>query len=98
MLGIWADAVSVRLGSVLVVYLVVRFLLAVSGSYYVGWRVQVLSLVELDPLGCGTCAVSPEQSLCAIRETDIVGSGSLVRLRRGTLLLLAWPVNGTICR
>jgi hypothetical protein len=41
-LGIWADAGNVRLGKVLLVYLVVRFLVAVSGSYNVGWRVQIL--------------------------------------------------------
>jgi hypothetical protein len=54
------------------VYLVMRFLLAVSGLYYVGWRLQILfwwSLI-LWAAGLGLYRLS----LCEGRETGIVSS------------------------
>ena len=42
LIGRWADASHVRLGRILMVYAAARLAIAVTGSYNVGWRVQVL--------------------------------------------------------
>jgi hypothetical protein len=41
-IGVWIDAGHSRLGKVMIAYLALRFLIALTGVYDVGWRVQVL--------------------------------------------------------
>lgn len=42
LIGRWADDGHVRLGRILMVYAAVRLVIAVTGSYSVGWRIQAL--------------------------------------------------------
>jgi hypothetical protein len=42
LIGVWIDAGRFGLGKVMIAYLVVRFLIALTGFYDVGWRIQVL--------------------------------------------------------
>jgi len=42
LIGRWVDAGRVRLGGILVGYVVARLLIALTGAYDIGWRVQVL--------------------------------------------------------
>jgi len=42
LIGRWADGGHVRLGRILMVYAAARLVIAVTGSYSIGWRIQVL--------------------------------------------------------
>lgn len=42
LIGRWADGGHIRLGRISMVYAVARIVIAVTGSYSVGWRIQVL--------------------------------------------------------
>ena len=47
LIGRWADDGHVRLGRILMVYAAARLVIAVSGSYSVGWHIQVLFWLSL---------------------------------------------------
>ena len=42
LIGLWIDTGHFRFGIVMFAYLILRFILAITRSYEIGWRIQVL--------------------------------------------------------